>query len=358
MGWPGAEGHPGSVPSGQRLLGCFLLFVILVGKTSFQQPAKIRVGLYGINGHQIHQALAHSRLGKLIAIAAIPRKQLPPALRDDPSVRVHEGFEELLADPDVDFISLCSPRRANQADEAQRALRAGKHVLAEKPCALTEKDLDAIMNTACETGKSFHEMAGTAFEHPYFAMREVVRSGRLGEIVQVIAEKSYPYFETRAQDEALDGGLIAQNGIHALRFVEHVAGCRIASILATETKLGNPIAEGGLRMAASMLLTLANGGVSSISVNYLNPRGTGVWGYETLKILGTRGIVESRAGGQYTRLVIGEKDLGPLDTAQAAPDWLETFFASILGDVEMPLSLEEEFSPTRWAIRANLRAKG
>jgi len=296
-------------------------------------------------------------VARLTAIAAMSREKLPVALRDDPSVRVYDTLDQLLADPGVDFVSLCSPRRADQAAEAIRALRADKHVLAEKPCALNERELDDILAAASETGKIFHEMAGTAFGQPYFAMRQVVQSGRLGEIVQIVAEKSYPYYADRAQNEELDGGQIAQNGIHALRFVEHVACTPIASISALETQLGNPVAGGGLRMAASMMLKLKNGGVASISSNYLNPRGTGIWGYESLKILGTAGMVESRAGGQWTRLVIGDEDLGSLDTTAPGIPWLDTIFQSILGEAEMPLTLAEELSPTRWAIRADRSAK-
>jgi predicted dehydrogenase len=286
----------------------------------------------------------------------VPLDQLPPGL-DIASIRSHDTFEQLLADPGVDFVSLCSPRRIDQASDAVRAMRAGKHVLAEKPCAMNEDDLDAIIEVALETGKCFHEMAGTAFSQPYLAMREAVRSGILGGIVQVIAEKSYPYYDGRAQYEDLDGGQIMQNGIHALRFVEHVAGTPIASVQAVETLLGNPVEGGGLRMAASMVLTLKNGGVASIANNYLNPRGTGIWGCESLKILGREGIVESRAGGAWTRLVVGDKNLGPLDITSPGIPWLEAVFGSILGLAKMPLTLEEELSPTRWAIRAKRSAK-
>ncbi len=322
---------------------------------------QIRVGLYGINGHQSQSGLASHPRTRLVAIAGIPREELPPALRGEAALRVHGTFEELLADPEVDFVSLCSPRRADQAGDAIRALRAGKHVLAEKPSASTEEELDAILAAAAETGRAFHEMADTAFWQPYYAMREIVKSGRLGEIVQVVAEKSYPCHDKRPQDEAVDGGLIAQNAIHALRFVEHVAGTPIASIRAVETSLGNPVAGGGLRMAASMMLTLKNGGVASIAANYLNPGGTGIWGDESLKILGTRGLVESRAGGKWTRLVIGDKDLGPLDGSGPAISWLDAVLESLPelgpGRKAMPLTLEEELSPLRWALRANRSAK-
>ena len=317
----------------------------------------IRVGLYGLNGHQIHNNLVSHPLAKLVAVAAFPRGKLAPAQQDDASIRFHDSFEALIADPDVDFIALCSPRRADQADHAIRALRAGKHVLAEKPCALTETDLDAIVAAARDTGKLFHEMAGSGFGQPYFALREVVRSGVLGEIVQVISEKSYPYGDWRPQDEALDGGLILQNAIHSLRFVEHTAGIPVVSVRAVETTLGNPVAGGGLRMASVLMLTLKNGGVASVTANYLNQPGTGVWGNESLKILGARGFVESTAGGKFTRLVIGDKDHGPLDTTGPAINWLDTFFNEIAGRARFPVTLAEELSPTRWVLRAKLDAK-
>ena len=249
----------------------------------------LRIGLHGINGHQIHGSLVANPLAKLVALSDFPTDKLPAALQDDPAIRRHATLEALLADNEVDLVVLCSGRRADQAADALRALRAGKHVLAEKPCALREADLDALLATARETGRVFREMAGTAFGPPYLAMREIVRSGRLGEIVQVISEKSYPWFEGRPQDEELDGGLIAQNAIHALRFVEHVACARIASVHAVETGLGNPVSGGGLHMAASLVLTLAGGGVATLSANYLNPRGSGVWGEESFKILRPRG---------------------------------------------------------------------
>jgi predicted dehydrogenase len=321
----------------------------------------LRVALHGINGHQIQNALASCADARLVAISAFPRKQLPPALRSDASICEYPSLDTLLAAPDIDFVSLCSPRRADQAADAIRCLRSGKHVLAEKPCALTEPDLDAIIRASRETHRVFHEMSGTAFAQPYLAMREIARSGILGEIVQIISEKSYPaHLDARPQDEAIDGGLVTQNAIHALRFIEHVACAPIASIRAVETTLGNPRraarSDGGLRMAASLLLTLKNGGVASLSANYLNPRGTKIWGDESLKILGTRGIVESLAGGARTRLVIDDRDHGPLDTTPPARTWLQTLFAALEGRAIMPLSLEEELSPTRWAIRAKQSA--
>ncbi|OAM88197.1 Gfo/Idh/MocA family oxidoreductase [Termitidicoccus mucosus] len=316
-------------------------------------PQPVGVALYGANGHQIHGLLAARRdMARLCAVAGFPPEKLPPGLRARDGARVCANLDDLLADPRVELVSLCSPRRRDQALDAIRALRAGKHVYAEKPCAFSEPELDAILDAARENGRVFREMAGTAFLQPYLEMRRIVLSGILGRVVQVVAEKSYPWHDARPQDEDIDGGLIRQCAIHALRFVEHVACERIVSAGAIETRAGNPVAGGGSRIAACLMLGLASGGVAGIAANYLNPKGTGEWGYETLRILGEKGMVESTQGGAHTRLVVGDRDLGPLDTSQPGIEYLDTFLAQIRGRGAMPLSSEEELSPTRWVIRA------
>jgi predicted dehydrogenase len=261
----------------------------------------------------------------------------------------------LLQDNRLDMISLCSPRRRDQAQHAVMCLLAGKHVYAEKPCAMTEDDLDNIIHTSVNTGKSFHEMAGTAFEQPYLKMREIVQSGLLGTIVQILAQKSYPYHDKRPQDENVDGGLLMQAGIHALRFIEHVAGERVSEIFALETTLGNP-KRGNLRMATSLMMRLQNGGVASMLCNYLNPSAFGTWGNETLRIFGTEGMLEAVDGGTRTRLVLNDKDCGGLEIEHGGYDYLDLYLNSLLGCGEMPLSLEEELHPTRIVIRAKEQA--
>jgi len=119
-----------------------------------------------------------------------------------------------------------------------------------------------------------------------------------------------------------------------------------------ESYLGNPVVSGGLRMAASLMLGLEGGGLASIAANYFNPTGTRMWGYETLRIIGDRGFVESTQSGRHTRLVIGDRDCGPLDLSAPGRDYFGAYLGKLRGTGEMPLTLEEELSPTRWVLRA------
>ena len=309
---------------------------------------KTKVGIYGSNGHQIHGLLKNHEKAELVAICEFNKDIFP-------DIKSYETLDDMIKNPEIELISLCSPVRANQADDAIKCLKSGKHVYAEKPCALSEQDLDKIIKTASETGKKFHEMAGTAFDQPYLAAGKLVKSGILGTIVQVFAQKSYPYHNRRPQDELIDGGLICQAGVHAARFIEHVAGVRIKDISAIETSLSNPDKNGGLRIASACMMQLENGGIATFIANYLNPPAFGSWGNEALRIFGNQGFLEIVDGGARTRLVLNEKDMGAVKIDEPPIDYFDMFIDELNGGV-MPFTLEEELHPTRMVIRAKLSA--
>lgn len=308
------------------------------------------VGLYGDNGHQVHHLLFTCPRARLIGVSAF--------MGETPAEgKVYETLEEMLSDRAVDLISLCSPLRSEQADHAIACMKAGKHVYAEKPCALNEEDLDRILTTSRETGMIFREMAGTAFEEPYSSMREIVVSGKIGEIVQVLFQKSYPYHPKRPQDERVDGGLLLQAGIHGLRLIEHTAGVRITDIKALETQYGNPETTGGLRMAASVMMTLDNGGIAAGIMNYLNQYGHGEWGNDHLRIFGTKGFVESTDGGRRARLIVGREQGIEVEMKKTPVSYFDLLVQTLLGEGEMPLTPEDELHPLRMAIRAKRYAE-
>jgi hypothetical protein len=110
-------------------------------------------------------------------------------------------------------------------------------------------------------------------------------------------------------------------------------------------------------MAVSLLMTLANGGLACGVANYLNPMGSKVWGYEILRIFGTKGMVESNPETNSARLILQGKEPEMLDTTAECRDYFDMFISSLLDMGKMPLTMEEELSPTRWIIRAKNSAK-
>lgn len=312
---------------------------------------KLGIGLYGTNGHQIEKLLAAHRRARLVAVAAFGDRSIPAECGEVPR---YETLEELLADEQVEMVSLCSPRRADQSTDAVKCLLAGRHVYGEKPSTLREEDLDRIIATVAQTGFRYHEMGGVALEQPYLAMRDCIRSGAIGEVVQVFVQKSYPWADWRPKDQAIDGGLATQVGIYPLRFIEQVAGLKATSVEIRETRLGNDHPGSDCRRAVSMLMTLENGGVASAICNYLNPAGHIVWGYEILRVFGTAGIVESNSLNGTARLLKPSAAPEALDISTTAPSSLDMMIDSLLDGTPMPISLTDELSPNRSVVRASL----
>ena len=306
---------------------------------------KIKIGLYGRNGHQIQNKLNGHPDAELCAVC------MPGEVPQVPDgVRVYVTLAEMLEDEAVDLISLCSPKRSDQAADAAACLRAGKHVYAEKPAALTEAELDGLLVLADEVGCEFHEMADSIFYEPYWTLKNVVQSGKIGEVVQVYAQKSYPSnFHRRPCDEETDGGLIRWVGIHAVRFVEHITGIHVRDVRAFETHHGS---DTGIFTAASLAMTLENGGVASVAMNYLNPAGFPGWGNESVRVFGTRGMAELTDGGKHTHLYT-DRDEGELDTsASDCRDYFDLLMRHFRFGEPLPLTREDEFHPLRVVIRA------
>jgi len=307
---------------------------------------KLKAGLYGSNGHQLTHLLREPH--SLVDIHAVCEVTVPEDALMEP--RAYPTLPALLEDTEIDLVSLCSPRRADQVEDALLCLRAGKHVLAEKPSAFSEADLDLLLAEAEKTGREFREMGGTITTQPYWALRKVVLSGEIGEVVQVFAQKSYPYFLARPQDEGVDGGLFLQVGIHAARMIEHGTGQQLGELSRIETGFGNP-ASGDLKMASGFQGRLANGGLATAIANYLNPRGFGNWGNEALRVFGTKGMVEVTDGGNRSRLIVEDRDLGALPGEEEPMSYLSLYAHHLMGQGSMPLSLDEELHPLRTLLR-------
>jgi predicted dehydrogenase len=304
---------------------------------------EIRIGLYGTNGHQLPLHLPPR--ARVVAVADYPREDL------EPGIRAYDDLPALLADPEVDLVSLCSARRIEQADQAIRCLWAGKHVLAEKPCAFTADKLDEILIATAATGRAFREMAASELAPPLQAIRRLVDQGTLGTIVHVQAQKSYPWHDRRPQDTAVDGGLVRQVGIHAVRFVHGATGQRIRSAWGCSTGLGNP-SQGEIQMAAAFVIELENGALGTINLNYLNPANFGCWGNDQLRVFGTAGMVETVDGLRRSRLYLPDREDTelPIPDDVVSPAYIEHYVRFLLEGDKMPTPFEEEMAMTRAMI--------
>lgn len=200
----------------------------------------VGIGIVGIGFMGMIHYLAARKLagGKVVALASRDAKKLAGdwtgirgnfgpkgSMMDLSGLNRHADVADLLADPAVDLVDLCVPNDEH-APLAIRALEAGKHVLVEKPIALTAKDADAMVAAARSSGRLLMVAHVLPFFPEFAFAAEAVRSGRFGSIQAAHFTRviSRPDWSSGISDLDRSGGPAIDLHIHDTHFVGLVCG--------------------------------------------------------------------------------------------------------------------------------------
>jgi len=140
--------------------------------------------------------------------------------------RRHGSYEAVAADPDVDIVYVASPHPAHLA-HTLLFLGAGKHVLCEKPLALNAAQAGELAAAAASAGRFLMEAVWSRFTPGYQAIRDVVASGEIGDVLLVEAEFGFraPFDPAhRLFDPALGGGSVLDIGIYPVQLAHLLLG--------------------------------------------------------------------------------------------------------------------------------------
>ncbi len=152
----------------------------------------------------------------------------------------HGSYEDLVADPEVDIVYISTPHPFHH-ENALLALRAGKHVLIEKPFAMNARQAREIVELAESKGLVALEAMWTRYLPHMIRIRELIRSGALGDVRTVIADhnQNLPRDPAhRLNDPALGGGALLDLGIYPVSLAFDVFGAPVtirAAASMTET---------------------------------------------------------------------------------------------------------------------------
>ncbi len=96
--------------------------------------------------------------------------------------KVYASADELFADPEIEAVSVCAANYAH-AELTIKALRAGKHVLCEKPMAVTETDCEQMLQEAEKAGKRLLIGQNQRFAKAHVKARELLQAGEIGRVI-------------------------------------------------------------------------------------------------------------------------------------------------------------------------------
>ncbi|MBR4949884.1 MAG: Gfo/Idh/MocA family oxidoreductase [Clostridia bacterium] len=211
-------------------------------------------------------ALSVAKNAKLYAVCDIIEERAIACAKEFGAEKVYTKYEDLLADPDVDVVSICTPSGMH-GEMCIQAAKAGKHILCEKPMEITKEKLDRVI----EEVEKYPVKMGCVFQRradPKFAVvKEAIDSGRFGKVILADAylkyyrnQKYYDSGEWRATWELDGGGALMNQGVHGIDLLQWMAG-EVESVFARcETQVRDIVVED----TAIASLKFKNGAIGNI----------------------------------------------------------------------------------------------
>jgi predicted dehydrogenase len=257
-------------------IGAAVVGTGFIGAVHVEGLRRLGVQVYGVVGS------SHARAAERAAALA-----LPPA---------YESFEAMLADPRVDVVHITSPNHLHYP-QAVAALAAGKHVVCEKPLAITSAETGELVRLAQASGLIHAVNFNIRFYPINRHLHQLVREGGLGDVRLVSGHylQDWLLLDTDWNwrlEPGLGGSLraVADIGSHWMDLTSHVAGQRIVSVMAdlktfipvrrqptgpVETFSTKPSGATTARTittedAATILLRYENGAIGNLTISQIS----------------------------------------------------------------------------------------
>jgi UDP-N-acetylglucosamine 3-dehydrogenase len=234
--------------------------------------AVIGTGFWGKNHARVYKELAST---KLVAVCDVNGERAK-SIADQFGVKAYTSSSRMLKNEEIEALSVCT-WSTNLAKEALKALKAGKHVLVEKPMATQTKQAETLLKTAEENG--LHLTVGflMRFIPGLQHIREAVENKKIGELVCATARRVSQWPERIG-----DVGVVKDTAIHDIDVMRYISN---------EDPIGVYAKTGSMKHRkfedyAQIMLTYEDGKSAFIESNWLTPYKT-----RTLRVTGSDAIM-------------------------------------------------------------------
>ena len=241
--------------------------------------------------------------------------------------KAYTSVDELLENPELDAVSVCVANNAH-AEISIKALKAGKHVLCEKPMAVTLEDCIAMTEEAEKSQKLLMIGQNQRFAKAHVKAKQLVAEGVIGDVITFKTTFGHKGPETWSIDAGSNSwffdkkraamGAMADLGVHKTDLIQYLLNSRIVETTAKVITLDKKDSTGqliGVDDNAICIYRMENGAVGTMTASWT------YYGEEdnSTILYGTKGIMKIYDNPQYSITVItaeGEKILYDIDKIQ------------------------------------------
>jgi len=281
-----------------------------------------------------------------------------------PQARVWPDYDEFLARGEFDAVTICALNILH-AEMAIAALRAGKHVLVEKPMAMNLREAQTMIDAADAAGKVLMVHQNVRDRPAHIKAREMVAGGDLGRIYQlnaVFGHGGAVYPESPSSRWFLDAGLAGMGcmgdiGIHKADIIRYVTGSEVVSAAAFVTSSSPEVT---VEDNAAAVFSLANGAIATLTTSW-----KAVERIKWLTIFGEEGtlFIDLYAADKVRLRKKGSAEIVavPIPAYVGNDEYfsksIHDFVRSVRGEIECPIDGREGYRSLEVVLAAVLSAR-
>lgn len=324
---------------------------------------KIRLGIIGAGriGRVHAQSIKTGIPEAEIAIISDPFPGAAQKAAEEFNIpRYCEDYKEVLADPTINAVLVCTPSKTH-AEITMAAARAGKHIFCEKPVDIEIDRILEIKRVIDETGVKMQVGFNRRFDDNFSKINRMVHSGELGEI-QIVKITSRDPEPPSMEYTASSGGLFLDMTIHDFDMAYFQAGSEIDEVFAVGAVTVNPdLKKIDDIDTAAIILRFENGALGIID----NCRKS-AYGYDQrVEVFGTAGAAEAE-NVRETNVKISTNEAVCYDKPLffflerymgSFKNELKAFVDAVINDTPVPVTVEDGLRPILIANAANISRK-
>ncbi len=322
----------------------------------------MRLGLIGSTGHWQTYAPAVERVRDLtlVAVAAAGPEETTGAFDHAPGLTVdthrYDDAQKMLDRERLDVVQVCC-RNDRIPVWTRICLERGLPVMAEKPMAMDLPTLEGLFRAAQKSKAALVPMHTMRIVPALAAVRQSVRAGQIGDPLMSFSQKTYKWGKTRPnhyRSRETFPGLAPWVGIHAFDWLHWILGDVFTEVQGREGTIAHPdYAACGSH--AAFLLQMRNGGVASLTLDYLRPETAPTHGDERVRIAGSRGVIETALVEKKVTLTTADSPPRSLPLSPET-DFFTQFARSLQGGGPPPLTLHDACRITEISLMAQQAA--
>lgn len=235
---------------------------------------KIKWGVIGCGGIADRRTLPGMMLADNAELVAVmdANKAAAESCKEKYNAKyAFDNIEELLAIDEIQAVYIASPVFCHK-EQAFAAADAGKDILIEKPVGLTSEEAEEIAAYCDKKGVKLGVGFMMRFHAYHQKMKEIIESGKIGEIVSARAQLTcwYPEMENcwRQDIKLSGGGAMMDMGVHCVDLIRYITGMDVKEAAGL---VGNQVFNYSVEDAGGVIMRLENGAVAYVDANFNIP---------------------------------------------------------------------------------------